>query len=67
MTKEPLEPICVNVPETQRLLGGAGRSRVYELLATREIESIKIGRSRKVLLESLRAYVARQREAEAAR
>ncbi|MCH7577963.1 MAG: helix-turn-helix domain-containing protein [Chloroflexi bacterium] len=37
------------------------RSMVYELLLRREIESILIGRSRRIPLEALTAYIDRLR------
>ena len=38
-----------------------GRSKVYELIATRQIPSISIGRSRRVLREDLMAWIEKQR------
>ena len=38
-----------------------GRSKVYELIAAREIPSISIGRSRRVLREDLMAWIEKQR------
>ena len=37
---------------------GMSRSRMYELLAAREVASVKIGRSRRVPLGALRRYVS---------
>ncbi len=37
------------------------KSRMYELLNAGEIESVKIGRSRKIVRESLTQYVERLR------
>jgi excisionase family DNA binding protein len=37
-----------------------GKTLLYELLLRKEIVSIKIGRSRRVLVASLRDYVAKQ-------
>ncbi|MCQ4081141.1 helix-turn-helix domain-containing protein [Streptomyces sp. RB6PN25] len=41
-----------------------GRSKLYELLASGEIESIHIGRSRKIPARALLDYVNRLREQE---
>jgi len=40
---------------------GLGRSTVYELLATGELESICIGRARRIPRDALDGYVARLR------
>lgn len=39
---------------------GIGRSKVYELLASGEIPSIRIGGSVRVPVDALRAWIARQ-------
>lgn len=36
---------------------GVSRSRVFELLAVDAIESVRIGRSRRISREALKAYV----------
>jgi excisionase family DNA binding protein len=41
------------------------RARVYELLATGQIESIKIGRSRRIPVSALVRFIERQREEQA--
>jgi hypothetical protein len=48
-------------------LAGIGRTKGYQLLDTGEVDSIKVGRRRLVLLESWDAYVTRQLEAERSR
>jgi len=44
-----------------------GRTKVFELLATGQLESVKIGRARRIPADALRGYVerlrAREREA----
>ena len=42
---------------------GVGRSKVYELLASGELPSIRIGSSVRVPLDGLRAWIAKQTEA----
>jgi excisionase family DNA binding protein len=42
---------------------GVGRSTVYELIAAGQIESVRIGRSRRIPRAALVAYVARLRGA----
>jgi excisionase family DNA binding protein len=39
-----------------------GRTVVYELMANGELESLKIGRSRRILSSAVEAYVERLRE-----
>ncbi len=39
---------------------GIGRSKVYELLASGELPSIRIGGSVRVPVDALRAWIARQ-------
>jgi excisionase family DNA binding protein len=39
---------------------GIGRSKVYELLASGELPSIRVGTSVRVPVEALRAWIARQ-------
>lgn len=38
-----------------------GRTKIFELIATGELESVKIGRARRIPEEALVAYVARLR------
>ncbi|NUV60648.1 excisionase family DNA-binding protein [Streptomyces sp. CAI-85] len=38
-----------------------GRSKIFELMAAGELESVLIGRSRRIPLDALRAYVERLR------
>jgi excisionase family DNA binding protein len=40
---------------------GVKRSKMYELLATGEIESVKIGKSRRIPVDALEEYVSRLR------
>ena len=53
------EPIVVS-PRRARHLLDCGNTRFYELLAARELESFKDGKSRKVTMASIKAYVARR-------
>jgi len=40
---------------------GISRTKLYELIGTGEVETIKLGRATLVLVESLRALVERRR------
>ena len=51
-----LEPIAVPPAEAARL-SGIGRTRVFALIASGELPSFKVGRSRLIRLEDLRRYV----------
>ena len=44
-------------------LSGLGRTRVYELIGTGDLESITIGKRRLVIIESYRRLIERQKEA----
>lgn len=41
---------------------GIGRSKVYELIGTGELESVKIGRLRRVPVDALTTFVERLRK-----
>lgn len=55
-----VEPICVRVNDAARMIG-IGRTKLYELIATGEIETVKIGKATRVTTASLRGLVDRQR------
>lgn len=50
------EPFAVRIPEAVRL-SGLSRSRLYELLASGDIQFAKVGSSTLVLVDSLRAFI----------
>lgn len=52
--------IAVRIPEACRMIG-IGRSKLYELMESGELETIKIGTSRLVLVSSLQAFVEARR------
>jgi excisionase family DNA binding protein len=59
-TENPaLEVFAVSPAKAGEILGG-GRTKIYELLAQGELESFWIGRSRRVTLESIRAFLDRR-------
>ncbi len=49
-----MEQLLYPIPDAAKVLG-LGRSKVYELLAGGQLESISIGRRRLVKAESIRA------------
>jgi excisionase family DNA binding protein len=54
-----VEPLVVKPKVAWKMLG-CGNTRGYELLAAGELESYKDGRSRKVTVASIKAFVNRQ-------
>jgi excisionase family DNA binding protein len=58
--REKEQPILLKAEQVCSIVN-LGRSKVYELIATRQIPSISIGRSRRVLREDLMAWIEKQR------
>ena len=56
-----VEPISVRIPEACRLTG-LSRSRLYELMKSRDVEFVKVGSSTLILVESLRSFIYGRRE-----
>jgi len=52
-----VEPLVVKPKEARRMLA-CSNTRLYELLATRALESFLDGRSRKITVDSIRRYIA---------
>ena len=57
------EPICVKINDAARMIS-VGRTKRYELIATNQIEVVKLGKSTRVTTASLRALVTRLRVSE---
>jgi excisionase family DNA binding protein len=49
-------------PNAAKQAIGCGTTKLYELLAAGELESYCVGRSRRITVASIEAYVARQLE-----
>jgi excisionase family DNA binding protein len=60
------QPLLLTVEEAARVLG-IGRTLMYSLIASGEVESVPIGRLRRVPSECLAEYVARLRAANGSR
>ena len=58
------EPITATITQF-RQLSGIGRSRIYELLDTGELESVHVGARRLILIDSYRRLLAKLKAAEA--
>jgi excisionase family DNA binding protein len=56
-----LSPLLLSVTQAAEALA-IGRTKIHELLATGALESVKLGRSRKIPVAALEEYVARLRE-----
>jgi excisionase family DNA binding protein len=57
-------PLLYSVPEAARLLG-VGRTYMFRLIASGEVESIKLGKLRKIPRDALGRYIDRQRPSQA--
>jgi excisionase family DNA binding protein len=56
----PLEPLTVRIPVAVQLTG-IGRSKIYELIASGEIEVVKVGASTLITVASLRRLIQKSR------
>lgn len=56
----PVEPICVRVNDAARMIG-VGRTKLYELISSGELETVKIGNATRITTASLHNLVERHR------
>ena len=56
------DPICVRVNDAARMIG-VGRTKLYELIAAGEVETVKFGKSTRITTSSLHDLIRRQRGA----
>jgi excisionase family DNA binding protein len=56
------DPICVRVNDAARMIG-VGRTKLYELIAAGEIETVKLGKATRITTASLHDLVRQQRGA----
>lgn len=56
---QPVEPICVRVNDAARMIG-VGRTKLYQLISSGELETIKIGKATRVTTASLQELVKRR-------
>lgn len=59
---QPDQPVVLMTPEAAAERLSISRTRIYELLASRTLESVKIGRLRRIRPEHLEAFVTRLSE-----
>ncbi len=52
----PAEPISVRIPVASRLTG-LSRSRIFELIQSGDLESVKLGKARLILFRSLKRLI----------
>jgi excisionase family DNA binding protein len=55
-----IEPLTVRIPEAVRLIG-IRRSKLYELIASGDLETVKVGQCTLIPMTSLRALIERGR------
>lgn len=60
-----MDPLAI-APKDAFAAIGVGVTKGYELINSGELETFKIGRATRITTESIRAYVARQLQREAA-
>lgn len=65
-TSATIEPISMRIPDACRFTG-ISRSTLYLLIASHEVEIIKLGASTLVLTESLRRFIDDRRRPKSAR
>ena len=53
---QPVEPICVRINDAARMIG-VGRTKLYELISSGELETVKIGKATRVTTASLHELV----------
>jgi len=53
------DALTIRVPDAARMLG-IGKTKLYELIAAREIDIIKVGRATLIVVRSLERFVERQ-------
>ena len=58
--REREQPILLTPAQVCQLVN-LGRSKIYELLASQQIPSISVGRSRRVLRKDLMSWIEKQR------
>jgi excisionase family DNA binding protein len=53
------EPICVRINDAARMIG-VGRTKLYELIASGEVEAFKLGKSTRITTSSLHDLIRRR-------
>lgn len=56
----PIEPLTVRIPVAVQLTG-IGRSKIYELIKARKLDTVKVGASTLITVASLKRLVEKQK------
>lgn len=56
LATRPVEPELVSIHDAGKIIGGVGRSKLYELIGAGEVEARKAGTRTVIVLASLRRY-----------
>ncbi|MGW0192089.1 helix-turn-helix transcriptional regulator [Nonomuraea sp. NPDC003201] len=62
MSLAPLEQRLLKVPQVMEVLG-LSRWQIYNLIRSGDLESVKVGRSRRVPLAAIDQFISQLREA----
>ena len=54
-----MELVCVSINDAAKALG-LGRTSIYALIDEKQLDAVKVGRRRLVLVESIKRLVAKQ-------
>jgi excisionase family DNA binding protein len=53
-----MEPLLLTVEEAAKVMS-LGRTRIYDLIASHELESLKVGKSRRIVAKSIERFIER--------
>ena len=58
--QQAVEPLCVRINDAARMIG-IGRTKLYELISSGELETVKIGKATRITTASWLRLVERHR------
>ena len=53
-----MEPLLLTVEEAAKVMS-LGRTRIYDLIAKNELDSVKVGKSRRIITKSIDRFIER--------
>jgi len=56
-----IPPLLTSIEDTRTLIGGTSRQTIYDLINAGDIESVRIGGRRFVVVESINALIERSK------